>query len=538
MNYVIRGTTKLCRTMDCKWKRAVELACVKLLVELDVLDNLDLPYAIPYMNYVMSWKNHLPIKTIIIGQNPYPQDIYPYMGAALSYDPDRIDSPPRSVRALCEDIYTYNETPMSKTVECIRDSWHLINNGTIMINETVFSMIYPRLKSNCRPTREMEAQCIALQSVVSASYFLGQEEFTVVGMGESAALMMDQLKKWCPSDVIKMKCVGCRNPAARERGDLPSRAFTLNHTAASKVVAAEIAWYHTMPPKKDNRLVRLDETRKSLEQSLLDLNVSKNTGRKEVDAFSERMKELEEDPGFAPYAAKLREPTNGVKKCMVSYTNAVKSHQMQFTQYVNAAMEAVKVGGTTSEVGITPIHRDISKLAKSNPPRTKLPMTVEAVDVHSTPNITKELKESSAKKIKDTPLNKKLNVTSTIAESDIASTVGTPSKAPNVSGSVPDTPTRKKKGLRNVSPEETSHVTAFANWFRNNMDDQVYAGMLQTMAEDKTVGDSTITTKVIRHIRNRKKEDSAYDAHPELEDKESTSYTWAMQLKNDLLESK
>jgi hypothetical protein len=58
------------------------------------------------------------------------------------------------------------------------------------------------------------------------------------------------------------------------------------------------------------------------------------------------------------------------------------------------------------------------------------------------------------------------------------------------------------------------------------------------MAEDKTVGDSTITTKVIRHIRNRKKEDSAYDAHPELEDKESTSYTWAMQLKNDLLESK
>lgn len=528
--------------MESKYRRAVELACVKLLVHIDIVDNLDLPYAIPYMNYVMSWKDHLPIKTIIIGQNPYPQDIHPTMGAALSYDEDRITYPPRSVKALAEDLFTYNETPMSKTVECIKNSWHLINNGTIMINETVLSMIYPRLKNNSRPTKEMEAQCIALQSVISASYFLGQDEFTIVGMGESAALMMDQLKKWCPSDIIKMKAIGCRNPAARERGDLPSRAFTLNHTAASKVVAAEVAWYHTMPPKgKNNKFSRLEQTEQSLEQSFIDLNVSKNTGKKEIDEFDERMKELGDDPGFAPYALKLREPAQGVRKSLIGYTNAVKSHQMQLIQFIAAAKDAFKADGGSSEAGGTSVHKDISKLAKNNPPRKKLNISVEPTSVTSSPvvpDINKELVETPVKKIKDKPFNKKLNVTSTVAGSDVASTEPTPSRIADTPGSTMDTPTKKKKGPKNVTPEETSHVIAFANWFRNNMEDQVYAGMLQTMAEDKVVGDSTITTKVIRHIRSRKKEDSAYDAHPELEDNESTSYTWVVQLKNDLLEGK
>lgn len=66
--------------------RNVDLACSSLVLEIEFEKDLDCHYAMPYANYVMSWSMHLPIHTIIIGQNPYPHKIHCEFGSAFSYD--------------------------------------------------------------------------------------------------------------------------------------------------------------------------------------------------------------------------------------------------------------------------------------------------------------------------------------------------------------------------------------------------------------------------------------------------------------------
>jgi uracil DNA glycosylase len=105
--------------MSFSYRDAVMFACTRLLERTEIADNLDLPYALPYMNYVLSWPDNLPIKLIIIGQNPYNKDIYPYMGAALSYDPAVLSAPPKSVLSLAEDLYESNSIPMHQTIHGI-----------------------------------------------------------------------------------------------------------------------------------------------------------------------------------------------------------------------------------------------------------------------------------------------------------------------------------------------------------------------------------------------------------------------------------
>lgn len=517
-------------SMDSKYKHAVEWACIRLLVELNVLENISLPYAIPYMNYVMSWKDHLPIKTVIIGQNPYPENIYPYMGAAMSYDSSLRRSPTRSAKAVAEDLYDYNRTPMSETIECIQNSWHLINHGTILINRTVFSSIYPELKNNCRPIREMEFQCIALKTVFTASYFMGQTDFTVLGMGEQAALMMDLLKSWCPSDAIKMKAIGCRNPAARERGDSGSRAFTLKQSGASKLLAAEVAWYHSMPPQKDFKTKRLENTEKSLNEALESVVTYKNGVKTELDAAMERLNGMEGSSEID----KLKEALSNTRKSIIAHTNSIKSHQMSFIQYVNTAKSVLDSGRDPSETASNSAHKDVAKLALNNPPRKKHPVIIQTLAPagQTTPDIAAELGKVKEKKVKSTiPSNTGPAIQVSTAAPSVTTNVGD-------SLSVADGVTPKKKRSRkDVNAEEGVGLTSFANWFKSNIpDDPVYAGVLQTAVEDKNIGTTEFAPRVLNYIRMRKKADVTYDSYTELEDESSESFKWALELKQSLIE--
>jgi uracil DNA glycosylase len=160
--------TTLIFSRSSLYKDGAMLACLRLLERTDIVNNLHLPYATAYINHVMLWADNLPIKLIVIGQNPFDLDIYPYMGAALSYNSEVCLGPPKSVRSLAEDLYDNNSVPMDQTVRCIRDSWYLLSHGTLMINETIFSLIYPELKSNYRPIMEMVSGSWPTQTHIGA----------------------------------------------------------------------------------------------------------------------------------------------------------------------------------------------------------------------------------------------------------------------------------------------------------------------------------------------------------------------------------
>jgi uracil DNA glycosylase len=522
--------------MAPSYKNMVMFACAKLLEKIDLLDNIHLPYAIPYMNYVLSWPDNLPIKVIVIGQNPYPTNIYPFMGSALSYDPSLHSGIPKSVRSLAEDLYESSGVPMHETVQCMRDSWHLLSHGTLMINETVLSMIYPELKSNHRPIMEMEEQCLVLQAVISASYFMGQKEFTILAMGERAALMADQMKKWCPSDIIKMKVVACRNPAARTVGDMSSLAFTLKHSGASKILASEVKWYHTMPPKESFASKRLKQSEDALKQSLETVVVSKNTTKSELTGLIDRLNLPIEDGDRVA----LRESMVSARKAVIAWTNSAKSNQMSLIQYVNAAKASIPTSKDASDNSSTATHKDVSKLAARAPPRKKTVMQEEVIEnaPSSVPDIKTELSETvPIVPVIKTPKTARVqkmaveDVEGSVAQSVTASVA--PSELASMSG---NTPPKKKRSIKSVNEEEAIHMTSFATWFRSNMpEDGTFAGILQTAVEDKWVGDTPFAASVMKHIRQRKKQSSSYDSHEELNTEGSESYKWAVGAKEDLL---
>lgn len=525
-------------SMASSYRHAAMLACAKLLEQIGVAENTHLPYAIPYMNYVLSWPSNLPIKLIVIGQNPYERDIYPSMGAALSYDPNICTVPPKSIRSLAEDLYESNSIPMHETVQCIRDSWHLLSHGTLMINETVFASIYPEMKSNYRPIMEMEAQCIVLQALISASYFMGQKEFIILAMGERAALMADQMKKWCPSDIIKMKVVACRNPAARTDGDMLSRAFTLKHSGASKILASEVRWYHSMPPKESFAAKRLQQSEKALKESLETVIVSKNTTKTELTELMNRLK-LPIDDGNK---AGLEDAMVSARKAIVAYTNSIKANQMSFIQYVNSAKASIPATKDASDSGSTATHKDVSKLASRAPPRKKTVMQEETVEqsASSVPDIKKELDETTpippVVKTPKTARAKKM-ITEDVGPSIPQSTA--PSIAQSEATAAPSTGTSKvKRSIKSVNDEESIHMSSFATWFRLNVtEDATFGGILQTAVEDRYVGDTPFAASVMKYIRLRKKGDKSYDSHAELNDKNSESWKWAMETKTSVLMS-
>ena len=184
---------------------AVFNACARLVYELDIEENKKSPYFLPYTNYVMSWCNYIPINTIIIGQNPYPQDIYSEYGSAFAYDETK-SLPPKSVQVLAKDLYNYDSTEIQVSTECFGNSWRLLDVGVILINETVYDKI-TSVKKNTRGIREMEAQCRALQVVLAESFFSGQTTITCIGMGIPAASMTSIIRSWYPKDLFKMRCI-------------------------------------------------------------------------------------------------------------------------------------------------------------------------------------------------------------------------------------------------------------------------------------------------------------------------------------------
>jgi uracil DNA glycosylase len=521
--------------MDSSYRHAALLACVKLLEKIDIIDNLNLPYAIPYMNYVLSWPQNLPVKLIVIGQNPYTDNVYPYMGSAFSYDPNICSVPPKSIRSLAEDLYESNGVPMHETIQCMRDSWHLMSHGTLMINETILSMIYPVLKSNYRPIMEMEEQCLVLQALMSASYFMGQTDFTILAMGERAALMADQMKKWCPSDIIKMKIVACRNPAARTVGDMSSQAFTLKHSGASKLLASEVKWYHTMPPKESFASKRLKQSENALKESLQTVITTKNNTKTELTGLIERLNlPVEEAERLA-----LRESMISARKAVISWTNSAKANQMSLIQYVNTTMSSMPSNKEASDNSSIGTHKDVSKLAGRAPPRKKSVMQEEVIEPvqPNTPDIKKGLEDTAPEVpvIKTPKAARMQKMTVEDASESVPPSVAVSVAQSDMPSSANNAPAKVKRNIRSVNEEESIHMASFATWFRINVpDDATFGGILQTAVDCKWLGDTPFAMSVMKHIRQRKKGNKSYDSHIELNDKDSESYKWAMQTKDEI----
>jgi len=495
-------------------------ACIRLLYEVEYYKYRDHPYCLPYMQYVMSWSAHLPINTIIIGQNPYPTNIYPEIGSALSYDINKSKRVPPSVNALADDVYLYDGTSRQDTIACFEDSWILLEKGIILINETVFHKIAdPTNRTNTRSIREMEAQIRAIQIILSESYLLAQNTFTILGMGTPATMMLSILRSWCPKDLFNMKILSCPNPAAisRHRGDSTSLFVTLGKKSVSKLLSGIVSEYVKMSYNKSNvAQKRRQQNIDSLKQASEKLTESYISHATEVRNFKDRLRIASENPANTISIKDALDSCDSMVRTMDKYNSAIVAHQVMMSMVVDSvAKDADRKDSTINSnpaASIVPtIGTSGARRRRVTPAATPQPVPPIQETIEPDPVVP-----TSGSTVVESTTNVSRARRRRVVVGNSASVAGTEytndtSKTPVNSGNI---------GIMGRS--ESYHITSFATWFRDNVTDSSYAEILHTSAEEKDISND-ITRDMISYITGRMNGDPGYDAFDELSDPDSRS---------------
>lgn len=323
-------------------------ACMRLLYETNAFDNTHMPYCKPYINYVMSWCHYLPIKTIIIGQNPYPNNIYPEFGSAFSYDESKQSSPPKTVQNLAHDVNNYDGTNIDDAISCFRDSWKCLESGTIFINETALDFFY-KDKSNTRGIKEMESQIRALQIIITESYTRGQTTFTCIGMGIKAAQMTSILRSWYPKDLMKMRVITCKNPAARDIGDMQSHEITIGNKGASKVLSSIVTEFIKMSGKRMTPAEqRAKQNKTALVKATENLVATSDIYGTELMSFEERIKGFTGDSNAQCTPEELAKSLGQLRTVITRHKNAVQVHSNAFIMAHDSMLQSSDRSDKTS----------------------------------------------------------------------------------------------------------------------------------------------------------------------------------------------
>jgi hypothetical protein len=533
----------------------VQQACMELALNLGCDKYIDHQYCIPFLNYISLWPYSLPIKTIIVGQNPYPQDIYPDYGSALAYDDSRVTRPPGSVRVLAEALYNYAEIPRDDTVNCFRDLWMLLEHGVLAINETVFSRLLPESqKTNSGPMVEAELQCRALQVLISESFAMGQEKIECAAMGISAQMASSLTRESCPNDVVSFKLVSSSNPAAfvSQLRDRESQSITLKNDSVTKILAGIVDIYVNMPPKQDNREdKRYTQNAEALKSAADDVVVTNRSVRAEYSSFVERLKGVNALPEAKATIDDLADALGSLVTAMDRNSTAISSHTISYIMFANAARQfasknesvATSVSGrstatplphapstSSAPAGRGPTRRVVrpgSGNAAAAPPSEPQPTIKEEPDTLDVPKQTEAPPSIS-------PVRRRRVVR------------GSASRAPSIADTeyttVDDNKSTMDKPLpgAKITPIEKVHMNSFSMWFSDRVD-STYGQMLET-ASSEQLATSIVATKVLEYIQKRMREDSSYDAYTELQDdeiynkdgKQSESTKWCLEYAEKL----
>lgn len=237
----------------------VDDACFWLLGALGSENKLEHPYRLPYTRYVMTWKDALPLKAIVMAQSPYPNPIYSETAAAMSYNEEKCmrimkRAAPPTVSVLANDLYINAGVDKNVTIAAIRDGWRMVSCGVLLVNVSVFestnsgesfSECVDQVNVLCKLLRETEKSGNCTVDLIA------------YGMG---AIMASELTKCFKSDVVRLRKFTSDHPAhlSYKFGDLSHPLCHLGAPSTSKALAGHIRNYvanlHTMPPVSEERL--------------------------------------------------------------------------------------------------------------------------------------------------------------------------------------------------------------------------------------------------------------------------------------------
>lgn len=516
----------------------VHMACVRMLYELNIIDNLGMQYAFQYASYVMSWCMHMPIHTIVIGQNPYPNDIYPEIGSALSYSPSATNGPTMSVKNIAHDINNYDGTEMNDSIQCFMNSWHLIERGSIFINETVLDSLYDS-KSNTRGLKEMESQLRAIQILISESYFMGRTEFVCIGMGMRAEQMLSMIRGWNPKDLFNVRTISCKNPAARDLGDMPSHEITLGKNTVSKVLSNLVREYVKMgPPKMSAADKRKNDSIKALEEASENVGATGNVYAQELSNFSERLRGIREGGNEKISVEELESMTSNMAIAVRKSMDAIRSHTVSMVLCMRSISSDNNkdTNSASSQVG-TPVSTVVipEPVQSTTRRRRRRIISNEMTPVDETPENTIAVSNVESSEIAPTLEDPPTYVpTTSRRRRRVVLDIDTSSVTEHDNVTNADTEYTAAISVRSdkdfkMTPAESVNVKCFANWCESNIkDDSTMYEIINSAADSMTIANDLVRS-VVQYVRERKDQDLQWDPYEELNTPGSLAYKWSQQ---------
>lgn len=266
-------------------KLSISEACLWLLASLSV-DKFDqYAYTIPFSSYVMTWPRVVPLDSILILQSPYPNNIFPEIAAAMSYDSDLCKKEmkgrevPPTVQVLANDLYINAGMQKEDTINILKNGWALIDRGILMFNEAVFHSYNPE-----EAYLESIKQCSVVIRLLQETEKYGKRTVNIYAFGESGERVGSNLCSWFKSPTVKLSKRKVTHPAGIAR-----RFYDLDHPdchmatssfskALTKTFSNHVAFMHTMgkKPEQDLRSQRLQNTFDSIHQHFPTLEHSLN----------------------------------------------------------------------------------------------------------------------------------------------------------------------------------------------------------------------------------------------------------------------
>jgi hypothetical protein len=250
-------------------------ACMWLLTALGV-DRFDnYAYTIPFSSYVMTWPRAVPLDTILILQSPYPNNIFPPIAAAMSFDSDlcrkemRGRELPPTVQVLANDLYINAGMEKEDSISILKNGWALIDKGILMFNEAAFNM-YDKEEAYIESIK----QCAVIIRLLQETERYGKRTVNIFAFGESGERVGSNLCSWFKSPIVRLTKRKVTHPAGIARrfdnlDDPDCHMATASFSKAlAKVFSNHVAFMHTMGKKseQDLRTVRLDNTFTSLRE--------------------------------------------------------------------------------------------------------------------------------------------------------------------------------------------------------------------------------------------------------------------------------
>lgn len=392
---------------------SVEDSCLWLLTKLDIANSITQPYMLPYCNYVMSWRNAIPLNAIVMAQSAYPNPIFPEVASAMSYDEDKCkeimkrDMPP-TVAILANDLQIHAGMKKEDTVFTVMNGWMLISKGILLINSSVFKSY-----GTAGAYDECINQVNVLNRMLIETEKFGERTVDIIAYGAGQA-MASELTKCFKSDIVRLTKFTSSHPASLSyrMNDFNSPECHMNAPSTSKVLAKHfsnhVAYVYTMAKKSESEIKaqRQLDTIRSLGEQLSPLkevsddlfpmmrNLLKALDEEDIDNFKLTLQQIVHTGdiftfrlGTASAALIQAQSTTGGAGSAVS-----KSGPSLSTTSPSVASLSQHVGGEFKSASPMPARR--VTLGKSRAPRRSIDQVSASdntVNLSSPPSVMSEV---------------------------------------------------------------------------------------------------------------------------------------------------